>query len=271
MAYNNPASIAVREAVALSPDAAEPSLVVSLGTGSSASSSESESSGFLFDMFPCRLWRAWWRQTSSKTAWNHLLGHQKADGHTSFFRFDIEFGEKEPSLDEADKMDHVRQTACKTMTGSPNLHRLSSHLRAELFFLEIDDSLPPYFSNGAYHCVGQISCRLRAMTPEYEDFMRQLCRQQASFRLGGQILSITPEDTLANFNLRVRFSLPSLKHPFAIKLAGEGSSFHISGSPFTLDWLIQRQRLNQMFGMADHRKRKFSTVSGRLQSKRRKL
>lgn len=255
----------------MSPDATEPSLVVSLGTGSSTSGPKSESSGFLVDKFPFRLSRALWRQTSSQTAWNHLLGHQRADGHTNFFRFDIEFGEKEPLLDEVDKMDYVRQTACKTMTSSPNLHRLSRHLRAELFFLEIDDSLPPYFSNGAYRCVGQISCRLRAMTPEYEDFMKQLCRQEASFRLGGQVLAITPEDTHANFSLGVRFSLPSLKHSFAIKLAGEGSSFHISGSPFTLDWLMQRQGLNQMFGTSDHRKRKVSSVSGRLQSKRQKL
>ncbi|KAJ3453489.1 hypothetical protein MRS44_017736 [Fusarium solani] len=134
LAFNNPASIAIREAIALSPDAAEPSIVVSLGTGSSSSNPEGESSSILVDKFPFRLSRALWRQTSSKTAWNHLLGHQKAGDRTNFFRFDIEFEEKEPLLDDVNKMEHVRQTACQTMTGSPSLHRLSRHLRAELFF-----------------------------------------------------------------------------------------------------------------------------------------
>lgn len=256
----------------MSPGAAEPSIVVSLGTGSSSSNPEGESSSILVDKFPFRLSRALWRQTSSKTAWNHLLGHQKADDRTSFFRFDIEFEEKEPLLDEVNKMEHVRQTACQTMTGSSSLHRLSRHLRAELFFFELDDSLPPYFFNGAYQCVGTILCRLRAMTPEYEAFMQQLWQKTASFRLGGQVLGITCENIHANFSHRVCFSLPSPKHLFAIKLAeGEGDSFDISGSPFTLDWLMQRQGLNSKFGTSDHRKRKGSSVPTRLQSKRRRL
>ncbi|KAH7229950.1 acyl transferase/acyl hydrolase/lysophospholipase [Fusarium solani] len=272
LAFNNPASIAIREAIALSPDAAEPSIVVSLGTGSSSSNPEGESSSILVDKFPFRLSRALWRQTSSKTAWNHLLGHQKAGDRTNFFRFDIEFEEKEPLLDDVNKMEHVRQTACQTMTGSPSLHRLSRHLRAELFFFELDDSLPPYYSNGAYQCTGTISCRLRAMTLEYEAFMQQLWQKTASFRLGGQILGITCENIHANFSHKVCFSLPSPKHQFAIKLAErDGDSFDISGSPFTLDWLMQRQGLNSKFGTSDHRKRKCSSVPTRLQSKRRKF
>ncbi|KAI8710253.1 PNPLA domain-containing protein [Fusarium sp. LHS14.1] len=272
LAFNNPASIAIREAIALSPDAAEPSIVVSLGTGSSSSNPEGESSSILVDKFPFRLSRALWRQTSSKTAWNHLLGHQKAGDRTNFFRFDIEFEEKEPLLDDVNKMEHVRQTACKTMAGSPSLHLLSRHLRAELFFFELDDSLPPYYSNGAYQCTGTISCRLRATTLEYEAFMQQLWQKTASFRLGGQMLGITCENIHANFSHKVCFTLPSPKHQFAVKLSERnGDFFDISGSPFTLDWLMQRQGLNSKFGTSDHRKRKCPSVPTRLQSKRRKF
>lgn len=112
----------------MSPDAAEPSIVVSVGTGSSSSNSEGESLSILVDKFPFRLSRALWKQISSKTAWNHLLGYQKADNRTNFFRFDIEFEEKELLLDDVNKMEYVRQIACQTMTGSSSLHRLSRHL-----------------------------------------------------------------------------------------------------------------------------------------------
>uniref|UniRef100_A0A0D2Y868 RING-type domain-containing protein n=1 Tax=Fusarium oxysporum (strain Fo5176) TaxID=660025 RepID=A0A0D2Y868_FUSOF len=61
LAFNNPASIALREAVALTPDGAEPSILLSLGTGSSAPLRKYLS--IVYETFPFRVGRALWHRT----------------------------------------------------------------------------------------------------------------------------------------------------------------------------------------------------------------
>ncbi|KAK2666482.1 hypothetical protein RAB80_018139 [Fusarium oxysporum f. sp. vasinfectum] len=183
LAVNNPVCIAIREATLLSPDMAEPSVVVSLGTGS-ASDDDNGPSGILSEKFLPRLSRALWKQTGSKVTWSHLLSHQRADSDTKLFRFDVDFMGEEPLLDEVSMVERVRQTAHDTATRSSSLRSLCRHLRAELFLFELDELYPPYFLRGAYQCAGRIICRLRAHTPEYKGFIGQLCEREAAFRVG---------------------------------------------------------------------------------------
>ncbi|RSL40975.1 hypothetical protein CEP54_015958 [Fusarium duplospermum] len=256
LAVNNPACIAVREAISLCSDATEPSIVVSLGTGSTVQD-EHNPSGMLSSKFPSRLWRALWRQTGSRTTWDHLLSHQRVDSNTKFFRFDVEFLGKEPLLDEVSKMDHMQRTARDAATGTSDLRKLCRHLRAELFLFALDEQSLPYFANGGYHCTGHITCRLRAQTPGYKAFINQLCERAASFQVGAQILQVTRESMEEDLSYRVHFVVPSLSSLIPITLTEEaGERFDVSGSPFTLEWLVQRQELDAGFGTSDHRKRK---------------
>ncbi|KAH6868994.1 acyl transferase/acyl hydrolase/lysophospholipase [Thelonectria olida] len=274
LAFNNPASIALREVAALYPNAPEPSMIVSLGTGSS-SSDDDEASGnhsWWGDKFPFRLSRALWRQANSQVAWKQLLGHRILGSRTQYFRFDVDFGGKEPHLDAVDQMDAVGQAAHKAIKGSPTLHCLARCLRAELFFFELDASHPPQFANGCFTCVGHVMCRLRAGTAQYQEFMRQLRETSAALRVGNQKYGFTTEDIGENFSQRVRFVVPNVKDSFEITLVGSDDDCrHISGSPFTLEWLVQSQGLDAWFGTDDHRKRKTSSEYMRLDVKRRRL
>ncbi|KAF4471559.1 retrotransposon hobase [Fusarium albosuccineum] len=250
---NNPAYIAVREAVALSQDGTEPSIVVSLGTGSTATSG-AESPGILSDWFPLRLWRALWRPTGSKNAWEHFRSHYKTDHRTNFFRFDLELVDDAVALDDVDMMDAVQRQACDTARGSSDLRALGLLLRAEFFLFELDPSLPPRYSRGAYECVGRVTCRLRAKTSAYVAFMEQLCRGRASIQIGGQVLEFTNEDAHRDVCLRVCFSVPSLSSPVAVRLVEQGHASNVSGSPFTVEWLVRRQELDMRFGTTIHRR-----------------
>ncbi|KAK2469735.1 hypothetical protein H9L39_18550 [Fusarium oxysporum f. sp. albedinis] len=253
LAVNNPVCIAIREATLLSPDMAEPSIVVSLGTGS-ASDDDNGSSGILSEKFLPRLSRALWKQTGSKVTWSHLLSHQRADSDTKLFRFDVDFMGEEPLLDEVSMVERVRQTAYDTATRSSSLRRLCRHLRAELFLFELDELHPPYFLRGAYQCAGRIICRLRAHTPEYKGFIRQLCERQAAFRVGAQFLRITYENINTDLCYKVNFTVATLSSSISIALLeGADEESHINGSPFAIEWLIRRQALNAGFGTSDHR------------------
>ncbi|KAM5359042.1 hypothetical protein ACJA88_015230 [Fusarium oxysporum] len=253
LAVNNPVCIAIREATLLSPDMAEPSVVVSLGTGS-ASDDDNGSSGILSQKFLPRLSRALWKQTGSKVTWSHLLSHQRADSDTKLFRFDVDFMGEEPLLDEVSMVERVRQTAHDTATRSSSLRRLCRHLRAELFLFELDELHPPYFLRGAYQCAGRIICHLRAHTPEYEGFIRQLCEREAAFRVGAQFLRVTYENINTDLCFKVNFAVPTLSSSISIVLLeGADEESHINGSPFAIEWLIRRQALNAGFGTSDHR------------------
>ncbi|KAL5585793.1 hypothetical protein FOVSG1_013485 [Fusarium oxysporum f. sp. vasinfectum] len=253
LAVNNPVCIAIREATLLSPDMAEPSVVVSLGTGS-ASDDDNGPSGILSEKFLPRLSRALWKQTGSKVTWSHLLSHQRADSDTKLFRFDVDFMGEEPLLDEVSMVERVRQTAHDTATRSSSLRRLCRHLRAELFLFELDELHPPYFLRGAYQCAGRIICRLRAHTPEYKGFIRQLCEREAAFRVGAQFLRITHENINTDLCFKVNFAVPTLSSSISIALLeGADEESHINGSPFAIEWLIRRQALNAGFGTSDHR------------------
>ncbi|KAM5527445.1 hypothetical protein FOXYSP1_20317 [Fusarium oxysporum f. sp. phaseoli] len=253
LAVNNPVCIAIREATLLSPDMAEPSVVVSLGTGS-ASDDDNGSSGILSQKFLPRLSRALWKQTGSKVTWSHLMSHQRADSDTKLFRFDVDFMGEEPLLDEVSMVERVRQTAHDTATRSSSLRRLCRHLRAELFLFELDELHPPYFLRGAYQCAGRIICRLRAHTPEYKGFIRQLCEREAAFRVGAQFLRVTYEDINTDLCYKVNFAVPNLSSSISIALLeGTDEESHINGSPFAIEWLIRRQALNAGFGTSDHR------------------
>ncbi|KAL3584515.1 hypothetical protein FPOAC2_14295 [Fusarium poae] len=253
LAVNNPVYIAIREATLLSPDLAEPSVVVSLGTGS-ASDDDSNSSGLFSERFFPRLSRALWKQTGSKVTWKHLLSHQRAASNTKLFRFDVDFMGEEPLLDEVSMVEHVQLTAHSTAAGSQSLRQLCRQLRAELFLFELDQLSPPYYMRGAYQCTGRIICRLRAHTPEYKEFIRQLCDRAAIFRVGAQLVRITDENINTDLCFEVRFAVPNLSSSISITLLEEtDEEFHINGSPFAIEWLISRQALNSPFGTSDHR------------------
>lgn len=267
LTFNNPAPIALKEAAAIFPDTPEPSIVVSCGTGSEGESIQDETRRRTW-------WESWYQNTclarlagairmhwDSSKCWKQLVSHQKAGGRGEFFRLDVEFQSRLPPLDSIDNSGEVARIASEAALGSAAMKQLAKCLRAELFLFELDPSSPPRFASGVYKCVGQIICRLRAGTVEFETFMYQLRETSASFRCQGrtrpgifQGSDIMNAD--GNFCQKMTIYLPSRQHPLEISLQEESppSTHHISGSPFTLDSLINQQKIHCSFGAEDHRK-----------------
>ncbi|KAI9146675.1 LOW QUALITY PROTEIN: Phospholipase A1 [Paramyrothecium foliicola] len=262
--FNNPASIALKEAADCFPLTPNPSVVLSLGTGSVVcpedQQSEAAATSWWRDSFPCRLFRAFWKQGDSNVTWNQVLEQPKAVEDKNLFRFNVEFEGKQPPLDDVDGMTEVARAARKTASESCALKDLEKRQRAELFVFELDASQPPRITDGVYECVGHIMCRLRASTVEYATFVQQLNRGQAIVKCHGQIIKgsffSASEMTNVNYNQEVKFQVPSRQTPFQITLEEQSSSpWDISGSPFTIDALSEQQGLHACFGSVDHRKR----------------
>ncbi|KAK8054768.1 hypothetical protein PG994_009835 [Apiospora phragmitis] len=185
LAFNNPAAIAVQEAFA---SGAEPSIIVSLGTGAAKTRSPvlGDSRRLLQDSFPMRIFRAFWQGSSSHRAWQQLLRHTKSDSQSNLFRFDIEFEGPVPALDDVAEMQNVAKLARDEILHSPSLEPLVNRIKAELFVFELSADAPFRFHNGVYLCAGRILCRLQPKTPEFNSFMCQLAQSSASLHVAHQ-------------------------------------------------------------------------------------
>ncbi|PTB40407.1 hypothetical protein M441DRAFT_70208 [Trichoderma asperellum CBS 433.97] len=260
LTFNNPVSIALKEAAALFPATPEPSIVASFGTGSNRTSYRGPLT-WCKGLYLARLARAVRKHLDSDNAWAQLMSNRKPGDRGEFFRFDVEFQSQLPALDDVNSMVKAARIARKVARSSAAMKQLGKCHRAELFFFELDSSRPPHFVSGVYECVGYILCRLRAGTAEFETFMRQLHDHSASFRFRFQegmlpraIQGLSETDPTGNFRQEIVFSLPTKQHHFEISLeeGSPASICHISGSPFSLDSLIKQQNMDAKFGTKDH-------------------
>ncbi|KAI8710386.1 PNPLA domain-containing protein [Fusarium sp. LHS14.1] len=255
VAYNNPSLIAVQEAAALFPGAEEPSMVVSLGTGSSSGQGNDES--WIKSKFVGRLKQALWWHTNPDRAWKNVLQQRSLDGHTKYYRLDVKYNGSEPRLDEVGQMGHIGQMAEESIQGRPILHDLSGRLRAELFYFELDEARPPHFSDGSFHCVGHIMCRLPRGSADYRSLMEYVQRDRSkAFRIRNRVVEYRGQASNQGFLQEIEFTIPNLTDNIVVQfLDGNECGYDISGSPFTLRWLVRRQGLDTWFGTADHHKR----------------
>ncbi|KAK2729308.1 hypothetical protein CKAH01_10257 [Colletotrichum kahawae] len=256
LVVNNPSAIALQEVGSIFPEAPDPSLLVSVGTGSSARVSD----GGWRDCFPLRLARAFLNR--DKNAWQRVVAQKKVGRSGEFFRFDVEFDGPEPPLDCLSSFDDPERDDACTFQGLPALRRLVLCARAELFLFELRASQPYVFSDGGYECCGHIRCRLAAGSESLTEFMRQLARSKARFRVGGHevegdFASYPTAFPGGHFRLEVKFRVTSLQESLSVCLwetPNEGRT--ISGSPFTVQQLVRSQKLEQCFGTSDHRKKR---------------
>ncbi|KAI5465163.1 hypothetical protein BGZ63DRAFT_350184 [Mariannaea sp. PMI_226] len=266
LTFNNPTPIAIKEASALFPTAGKPSIVVSLGTGFGRPRYNPNA------WYPARLIQAVCKQPEQP---------QALDEGGEVFRFDLEFHGQQPSLDDVSHISETAALARKATMGSALIQRLARRIRAELFLFELDPAQPPRYANGSYDCVGHISCRLRAGTPEFLLFMEQLHQSGAFFRCDGQdVLSSFRQCDMVqwegNFRQEITFHLANREDRFEVLLCEESgisdSACNIGGSPFTVDRLTEQQGLEPWFGASGaDRKRPRLDVASELGAKRRKL
>lgn len=262
MWQNDPGNLALEEVAAIYPSVNEPSLVVSLGTGSTRADDEprmSPTRGIFKDGFIPRLFRAF--KLSMGRIDGHKFRSRRREGRKEqYFRFDIEFNGPEPALDDTTKMQELKAAAQSAIQGSKELDRLARCVVAELFVFELEHR--PAREHGKYICVGHILCRLRANHPAFGVLISQLLKSSAKFLLQGHPLEGSMRDGSyldagGNFSKRVTVELADGRSDIEIQLQdGASEPCNISGSPFTVDSLVAAQQLDASFGTPHHAKRK---------------
>ncbi|KAK5988058.1 hypothetical protein PT974_12194 [Cladobotryum mycophilum] len=260
LTHNNPVVIAIQEAAALFPLTPRSSLVVSLSTRSSKQGKPQlrVSNTLLEHSSVARLAQLLLTQNEKESdqACKKALDHQKIGESGEFFRFNVEFNGKEPSLDNVTDLDYLGQIARDSIHKSPDVIRLAHCIRAELFILELAQR--PRLINGVYECVGYIICRLPQDTPGFKTLMDRLNKKSATFGIGAECLINNLQDQFSvgeqlHYRRMIKFHVSGRQVPFSITLReGPVGDCHISGSPFTLDWLINAQQLDACFGLAEH-------------------
>ncbi|KAJ6439110.1 putative AC transposase [Purpureocillium lavendulum] len=257
LTYNNPAAIAIDEAAALFPSMPKPSIVLSLGTGFAKQSPTRPSRirRVVGDPFVARLLRAFMKQGDSDRAWRQMLSHRSIGESGELFRFDIEYNDNGPSLDNIRDIEYLGTTAKKSIRNSPELIRLAHCIRAELFYFELEGK--PRLVNGVYECVGALLCRLAPGTEGFRVLMDRLDGVLATLQIGTRVVTAGFRNRTSHadgFRRQISFHMSARLTPFSITLCeGPAGECHIGGSPFTLDGLVKAQRLDAGFGTADHR------------------
>ncbi|KAH7012191.1 acyl transferase/acyl hydrolase/lysophospholipase, partial [Microdochium trichocladiopsis] len=259
--YNNPASVAIREVAAMFPTARKPSTLVSLGTGSSHTPGDHaiQPKRFWNDWFVLRGFRALMQSGSSERAWQQLESHWNICRSGKMFRFDVDFQQTEPPLDDVDSMKEIAVMANQTILRAPHLKEAACSIRAELFLFELDECTPFLVEGGLYKCQGKIICRLDPRVRASHELLRQLYRSNAKLSVNGvefELSFLTKSDlTDGRTFMRVEFTLSSRLDKVQMVLQEQSHDSHISGSPFTLQRLLDQQNLEHWFGNHNHRKR----------------
>lgn len=241
--------------MSLYPKRGRPGIVVSVGTGSSRALGGQEEQSHP-GSFIKRLYQAFSKSMDSKAAWNRYLNQTHSSKTDDRYRLDFVFPSTSPALDDEEKVDDVAAVARASVIDSTTVSQLASSLRAQLFYFELDSTCIPQYSNGSFLCDGYILCRLKPGTEPLIVLLKQLSNASAYFRAFERTLPIrypAPRPIIHGFRKAVRFHVASRTSSFSITLIENGTEYPISGSPFTIDWLVTQQQLDAPFGKADHR------------------
>lgn len=273
--HNNPVNLALWEAKSVWPDRGQPDFVLSLGTGTWASSSSLYAvspRSPVKERFISRVFHTFMKSLDGEKAWTELRNGLPADSGTRYHRLNLHLKGKEPSIDDIGAMTRLKHEASDFLLSDGRLNFIADSLHATLFYFELEAY--PMYRKGAYNCVGNIFCRLQLSRHGREALQEELCKSKAHFIVLGHPVPCTKrkEQNAPFFKRYVRFSVPDLEDIISISITGSTSrSRSISGMPKSLRELLVSQKLQSSFGRTDHvefekplpqvpAKRKFSDV-----------
>jgi hypothetical protein len=268
-------SLALQEVAAMFPLREEPSLVVSLGTGSARleeSPWSTRTRGLLHDGFIPRLVRALKKSVGGTQA-HKFRSRQRKGRREQYFRFDVEFNGPEPELDDTTKLEELKDIARAAIASSKELDRLARCIVSELFIFELVDK--PQRNSRQY--TGNIICRKRAKTSPFQKLLSQMKNNSARFLFQGHALSGSIADDSyfsndGNFCKRISFEVADTEAPISIQLQqGSLEPSSISGSPYSIQGLVKALQLDSCFGRADHVRKKRTYSIDYTPRKRRRL
>jgi hypothetical protein len=248
------------EIEAIAPLTEEP-LIVSVGTGSTEEKDVPDKpsprrgwkTGFIF-----RNISAYIESMNSKRLGQDFNNQRRMAPKENYYRFDINFPGRMPSLDNVYQIPGIKAEAIKQFSDSKDIDILAYRFITSHFQFELE-AMPKEVS-GQYFGAGHILCDLKRSHPAYRALLDRLSLSAARFYMNGEVISGKIDDrsfvdTDGNFRKRVEFE--SINGKLSITMGtSEWEPLHISGSPFSIEKRIRDQNLDAYFGQASHRKRK---------------
>ncbi|EUC27395.1 hypothetical protein COCCADRAFT_111821 [Bipolaris zeicola 26-R-13] len=280
---NNPIFMALSEAETLFPFTEEPDFVVSLGTGGPRPDTDdlctSGSRSLLKDGWISRVARGSLATMAGGRDWKALVSFGRPKSSGKYHRLDIKFDGPEPRLDAVSDMISLQSSALHDTLLSPVLDNIAECVVASLFYLKPHTRLR--YRGRQYIGSGWIKCKLRHGEPALEVLLSRLHTAGARLLIGNRnspelhdkcIAEIDDHfnlDETGDFCINLELDVQSSFSIFLQK--GSNAPRHISGSPFSMERLVQAEGLEAYFGRADHRKRNWAIDECEMpQAKRRR-
>ena len=171
-------------------------------------------------------------------------------------RLDVSLGASEPRLNDARAIPSLKpKVRCDTaLLGE--VDEKADRVVASLFYFELGDM--PVQNGSVFQVQGHIMCLRKGGDPALLPLIEKVMVANAKFVVNGEILAsnlLAPSfwDRSGCFLLPIRFQAtgPAL----SISLTwGDGQSYPISGSPYSVHQLVRYQGLDTYFGLPDHRR-----------------
>ncbi|PMB63771.1 hypothetical protein BM221_010513 [Beauveria bassiana] len=175
-----------------------------------------------------RVFGAFMSQNNSNREFERVRQH--AVHRENFFRLDFEHDGPQPALDDVTDLKGRQSWAEETAARSPNIDALALCIRAQHFYFELDDEpVADAIAGRARPTRGKLSAR---RSESFGEFLGRDARGHDSVVVKNVTFSVDTKRT--NFSIEV--------------CEGENRPYGISGSPFTVDWLVQAQGLDDYFG-----------------------
>jgi hypothetical protein len=263
---NSPIFATLSEAGVLFPYAQGPDCVVSLGTGGPrpdpGGPSMAGSRGLWKDGSLPRCGRAFLKTMEGNRDWQTVISFGEPKSSGKYHRVDVEYDAKSggpPMLDAVSEMSSLRSKALEDPSISPVLDSIARCVLSSKFYFELHTN--PRRIGEEYVGSGSIRCVLPADGEAFEVLMKRLHARSARLLVGEK--HITEFEETSNLDRTGKFSVSV---PVNVKLdakatlsifvqEGDTPPCHISGSPFSIEKLVEAQGLEAYFGRADHRKR----------------
>lgn len=252
---NDPVLSAMTEVAKLYPHLEEPDFIVSLGTGELTEADHAQDGDELKQDWGngglLRLVRLAWEKSRDKK--NRQIFHS----NPRYLRLDAKLDGPEPRLDSLDSMDALESQVLEDESLAERSEEFAKRAVASLFYFELAQRTDCL--DGKYEGQGYILCKLCPSHTAFEPLMNYLDRAGAGFYLNNDRITCRFKNR-ACFDSDGRFRLLvelRVAETFSITLKqGDGTVFHISASPLSVQRLETLQGLNAFFGRPNHKRRR---------------
>ena len=159
--HNNPISIALWECDRIWPRETPKDVVLSLGTGRTATVTTPQAVSpdhTVNSKFIPRLCRSFLTGLDGEMAWRQLLNHVGRDDEKRYFRLNVDLAGPEPRLDDLRAMEQLSREVV-TRGHDNEIREIKLALLASCFFFELRQA-PRFDPSGFYICQGEIRTRI---------------------------------------------------------------------------------------------------------------